>query len=400
MSRKKRNRAQAGTDSKVPGRDADLPSPSPAKRQRTPASRAAPRAAPRADPRAPALVDPYADILPPERSAFTAQHVASVGRSIPPRVRLGGDFHRAIQRLRDGSDESVSTRFNLKVQVGSGRESISETVPVAGTFSVFQHTTTELVQGNLVTAAHSAYKARDDRLSVLPRHLSRQRATLESRAIKQLADSGRGYDAAAKWTRLDEAPLVNRDQEISKQAPLGGIALASHLEDITAKRAVGLEHVGSAIRASLLSVKWRQLSGESAAGRNFRARLLASFPQLGNKDLPAGGLPEGGISALRQHWQEEIPTFSKEVQLAKIQIAHDNASEAARLRFSKKLKALETTRVSRGEWWRENERSLLSALSEAGSGSPGTRAQGAEALQDIRRDYVARKLGRHGIKND
>lgn len=345
-------------------------------------------------------MDPYADILPPERSAFTAQPLASVGRSIPPRVRIGGDFHQAIQRLRDGSDETVSTQFNLYVRVEKERARVSAFVPVAGTFSVFQHATTGLVQGNLVTAANSAYKADNDKLSVLPRHLSPQRATLESRAIKQLAHSGERYNAAAKQTQFNDAPLVDSGRKISKKAPLGGIALASHLEDITAKRAVGLDHVGSAIRASLLAVKWRQLSGDRAAGTNFRARLLASFPQLGNKDLPAGGLPEGGISALRQHWREGDPTFSKEVQLDKIDKAHKDATEAASLRFSQKLNALETERISRGAWWKENKRSLRAALKELRSDSPAARARGVEALQDIRGNYVERKLGRHGIKNE
>jgi hypothetical protein len=380
MSREKRKRGQAGIDRRVPGRDADLPSPSPEKRQRA--------------------EDPFADILPPERSAFTAQAVGSVGRPIPPRLRIGREFHQAIQNLREGSGESVSTRFNLRVRVERDSLRISQIVPVGGSFSVFQHTTTGLVQGNLLTGAKSAYKAADENFSVLPRNLSLQRAVLESRAIKQLADSGRGYDAAAKWSQLDEAPLVNEDREISKLAPLGGIALASHLEDITAKRAVGLDHVGSAIRASVLAVKWKLIEADGNAFRGFRSQILSSFPQFGNKKVPAGGLDEGGISALKRHWDAGGTTFSKQDQLDKIQGAHDDASHAAGLRFISKLKALGTSERPGGAWWEENEERLRSALRNVRSGDRGRSERGTGELRDIRREYVAWKFARHGIKND
>ncbi len=382
MSGQKRKREPAGDKKKGSGRGNDPTPAPPLKRQR-------------AD----------EDFIAPYVPSFTSQNVGRVGAPIPPRHLVGSQFHAAIEGLRDGGDEIVSTRFSLRVKVVSDGNTVLDDVPVGGTFSVFQHRTTGLVQGNLLTGANSAYVGSDDRSSVLPRRLSLQRARLESRAIKQLSDSGPAYAANAKISRFDAAKLVpDREhrgvKRISRDAPLGGIALASHLEDVTAKRAVGLEDVGSAIRAKVLTVKWRSLEGNSNAGARFRSDLLASFPQLGNKDVPAGGLNEGGISALKSHWDGNGATFSKQTQIEKIRIAHEDAWSAADRRFVSKFRALSSEEVRPRGWWRQNEGRVHSIAQGLQSKQPNTKADALQEFAEIREEYRTRKLVRHGIKSD
>jgi hypothetical protein len=334
------------------------------------------------------------DLIKPFVPTFQMQDVSTLGTAMPPKIKTGRKFERAIERLRDGGSRQVSTDFNLKVRFGVRAET---DLTVKGEFSV-QQQSTGLVQGNLKTPNYSAYKGKTEKKSVLPVDLSQQRARLEGRAIKQLANSGPSFDATAKTLQFDELDL-NRGGNIPKKTTLGGIALGSHLEDITAKRAVGLDSIGSAIRAKTMTAKWRmKLDGNADAGQGFRDDLLSAFPQLGTEKISAAGLPNTGISALKTHWNSGGNIFSAQKQVENIRDAHTEAYKAADDVFLSKFRTLESGNAASGTWWTENTQRFESILDGKSSGESNRAKVAKQEFDEIREEYRARKLTRHGIK--
>lgn len=335
------------------------------------------------------------DLLAPYVPQFQRQQVATIGQAIAPPTLLRGDFHDAIAQLRDGGAQQVSTKFKLRVKFDTDA---SQKIEVRGDFGVFGQST-GLVQGDLKTPGYSAYvNNKSDEHSVLPVDLSPQRARIEARAIKQLSPVEADYSAKDKTLQFDGIVRTQKGH-VPKQTVLGGIALGSHLEDITAKRAVGLEDVGSAIRAKTMTAKWKmKTEGTDDAGKGFRTDLLNAFPQLGSGTVPAANLPKGGISALKEHWESGGGTFSKQQQVQKIQEAHIGAYNAADGVFQHKFNAVLSGNGAQGKWWTQNSARFQSILADHNSGEETREQNAVNKFGEIREQYRARKLTRHGIK--
>jgi hypothetical protein len=348
------------------------------------------------------LFDPAA--LPAFTPVFTPQATATPQPSAQPNALTGAPFHAAIAQLRDGGMAQVSTRFNLKVKaVGETRN-----IPVTGDYSVHDQGRTGLVQGMLQTPSNTTYTGDSSTKYnnvVFPNDLSPQRARLESRAIKQLADAGPGYSADAKVSQLDELPgnATKRKEDKSKfplSNTLGTFALTSHLEDITAKRAVGLEDVGSAMRARVMATKWQMtMQGTDKAGEGFQSTMLNAFPQLGNTKVEAVGLKQTGIAALKKHWEDGGDTFSWDDQKQNIQAAHIDAQHAASDMFAHKIGGIDQGKITGGKWWASNYDSRIKPLlPDLHSDQLDQRESAQKQLGDISQEYVQRKMQRHGIR--
>lgn len=345
-----------------------------------------------------------ASALPAFASTFTSQAAAAPQPPTRTNVLTGAPFHDAIAQLRDGGMTQVSTRFNLKVRA------LHETrnVPVSGDYSVHTQGTTSLVQGMLQTSSNTTYIGDSNKNYngiVFPKDLSLQRATLESRAIKQLANAGDGYKADAKVSRLKELPgNQTARREDNSRFPLvhtlGTFALTSHLEDITAKRAVGLEDVGSGMRARIMATKWQMaMDGSNDAGQGFQRKMLDSFPQIGRRKLPAVGLPDTGISALKEHWEGSNDKFSWNNQKQKIAEAHVDAQNTAHKMFKHKISGIEKGEIEKGTWWESNYDTRIKPLLPALHSEVQQQREDAQRqLGDIGQEYVRRKMQRHGIR--
>jgi hypothetical protein len=339
------------------------------------------------------------------------QLASTIGPSRQIPIKGGQAFSNAIKQLglANGGDQAVRAEFNLDLDVTRNVSNPrSQSFLVGGTFSVMEHPTTGLVQGNLKTHAKSSYVGDGgDEKHVLPKHLSLPRATLESRAIKHLQNDD--YDIAAKSTEITPP---GRKQTFDVSTPLGMIAMGSYLEDVTAKRSIGLEHVGSAMRASVMAVKWNLKEGVADAGNDFADKTLAAFPQLGNSSTSVGRMVKSGISELREEFKSETK-FSKVDQLGSIHAAHQDAFSAAEKRFDTKIKAIYgawtadnslsdpvALREAAGGWLGENGGQFSTIFADSGSGDQ-KRAENASAnFKQLKQDYLQRKMNRHGIEID
>lgn len=330
------------------------------------------------------------------------QQPSTIGRSRELPIKRGREFSDAIKQLgRKNGDETVRAHFRMKLDLPDDKQ---QDFLVGGTFSVMQHPTTGLVQGNLKTHAKSSYVGKANwTKQVLPYELSLPRATIESRAIKHLENDD--YDISAKSSAFNPGDL-----KIGKSTPLGMVAMGSYLEDVTAKRSIGLEHVGSAMRASVMAVKWNHKQGIRDAGKDFADNMLNAFPQLGNDKVKSDDMDKTGISELRKEFKSE-DQFSKQDQLKSIRRAHQNAFSAAEMRFAKKIEAIQ------GAWGKDRSLSDTDALqSTAGKWLGGKGSEFSSLLEDfsskdqlrsdkaklqfgdIRKAYLQRKMDRHGIE--
>ncbi len=220
---------------------------------------------------------------------------------------------------------------------------------------------------------------------LLPKNLSLDRATLEGRAIKTLANED----------YLPQSKVSSSTQEEHKYA--GGIAIASLLEDVTAKRGLNFDNVGSALRAEMMAAKWGMQSARLKDEKTpdsvpYAQDQLGKFPQLGNlrmgkealgrgasdlwDKLQGGG--EAANSVLALHLGTEDGKGS-------IHQAHLAAYDAARQRFEDKWALAQRNSAEAGKWW--NNTAMKTPLQE----------NNKEALGQ---QYLARKLARHGIVPD
>ncbi len=339
------------------------------------------------------------------------QVASTIGPSRPLPIKRGQAFSDAIKQLglANGGDQAVRAEFNLDLDVTRNvNKPKSQSFLVGGTFSVMEHPTTGLVQGHLKTHAKSSYVGKeDDAKQVLPKNLSLPRATLESRAIKHLQNDD--YDIASKSTEITPP---GRKHTFDVSMPLGMIAMGSYLEDVTAKRSIGLEHVGSAMRASVMAVKWKLKEGVANAGDNFADKTLAAFPQLGNSKESVDGMAKSGISELREEFKSETK-FSKVDQLGSIHAAHQDAFSAAEKRFDTKINAIYSAwsadkslsdpvalRKAAGGWLGGKGGQFSTIFGDADSGDQ-KRAENASAnFKQLKEDYLRRKMSRHGIEID
>lgn len=188
-----------------------------------------------------------------------------------------------------------------------------------------------------------------------------------------------------------------------KRTALGNLGVQSFLEDVTAGRAVGLDNVGSGIRAQTMAAKWKmKKDGTEDAGKGFADALYASFPQLGTDKKKIGDLDKTGIAELKKHWDTGGTSFTKADQLSKIEAAHTEAHNAAVDVFNQKANKLFSAEASapQGKWWKDNEAPLQTAFKDLQS-EDGLRVDNAKRdFSNLEGQYVKRKFSRHGIKND
>jgi hypothetical protein len=324
---------------------------------------------------------------------FTPQRITNIVTPPSPNTLVGKPFADAISALRDGGDTGVHTKFNLNVKA-SGRQ---ESVPVQADFSI-KNQGTGLTQGMMDTPNFSAYVGKQEKSSVLPKNLSLQRGILESRAMKQLSDSGDGYKADSKVSQFDELKMTQKN-EFPKQTVLGGIALGSFLEDVTAKRAVGLEDVGSAMRAKTMAKTWNMKTEGAVEVKGFQTEMLDAFPQLGKSTIKAGGLDESGISAIKKHWDANGKKFTKEKQVENIVEAHKEAYTSAAKRFEHKWTQISKQGNTTGKWW-DAKADEIKGINEGLQSESSQKREGTanQEFKNLGDDYVKRKMTRHGIK--
>ncbi|QDQ24904.1 hypothetical protein FNU76_00285 [Chitinimonas arctica] len=324
---------------------------------------------------------------------YKRQKRATIGTPTPPSHKVGTHFYNTIDKIRDGADKSVTTKLNLQIQKsGHG----VHTYPIVANIHAIQHGT-DLTQGNLHTSNATAYQ------DILPYNLSPQRAKLEGRVIKRLSPGGEHYDEGAKISEVDELNLTQK-QEYPKKTPLGGIAIGSFLEDVTAKRAVGLEDIGSAIRAKTMATKWQmKVAGNEHAGYYFDDHMFEAFPQLGKGGQEIHGLKDTGIAAMKAHWAANGKMFSKADQLKAISKAHKSAFDGASSVFNQKASALFTGSAKfsdSGKWWTSNKANIKHLFAEMKSGDEKRVETANKAFGELGQTYLTRKLTRHGIKMD
>ena len=336
----------------------------------------------------------------PFTPTFTPQDTSTIGAPKPPVFKTGKQFSDAIDALRTGGEEMVSTKFDLKVKPSNEK---ARTVTVKGDISVMQHNT-GLTQGWLNTPSNTSYLGEKYNSSVFPQNLSLQRAKLEARAIKQLAPLGDGYKADAKVSPLDEMPMLKTKRSVDQSKfplsnTLGMFAVGSHLEDVTASRGLNLQDVGSGMRAKIMATKWKmELQGNEKAGEGFQKAMFDAFPQIGTKSDEGVGLKGTGISALKEHWEKGGNVFSKQQQVQNIEQAHREAQVMAHSVFENKVGQMEKGKVPSGQWWSDNADRIKPFLPDIQSDNSGKREQAIKGLTDIGNEYLGRKMDRHGIR--
>lgn len=337
---------------------------------------------------------------------FTTQKIEGIGEPQRPNFLTGKAFTDSIALLRSGKDPTVSTSFQLKVKPSDGKV---RPVTVQGSISVMEQST-GLVQGNLKTPSNTTYlgstqKGRYNKV-VFPENLSLQRATLEARAIKALSPIEGGYDPGAKVSDLKEIPM-NKNKSFPAKNTLGMFALGSHLEDVTANRALSLQDVGSGMRAMVMSTKWKmELQRSEEPGKGFQQRMFQMFPQLGRQDVKRLDkedeveMEKTGISGLSEHWKESRQVFSKKDQVENIKQLHLDAQNTAHDVFGHKLSQLSRSQKPKGQWWADNAERLQKFLPDLGSKEESQRQSAQQEVKKIGLEYVQRKMDRHGIRRN
>ncbi|RDS79917.1 hypothetical protein DWU98_15880 [Dyella monticola] len=318
---------------------------------------------------------------------------------VAPLVTRGRAFTGGIEALaRGGSNTSVFTKLDIPYKKSNDDPA---SIKRYGTFSTREWIsegrlpwTQGLFSGNpgatYTTAYYGDSKTHINKL--VPSAISLRRATVESQAIKYLAD-----DTYA----VKEGKRVKAGSPSENTEHWGGLALGSFLEDVTGSRALNIHHVGSALRASVMAAKWKMKSGGVDPQPNFGKDLLESFPQLGKAEWSNN--EKYGASKLREKLdrlsdvdntpgkQEAVNIFNSHVGLAgSIPTAHVQARKQAKARFEAKFKELEGKDASAlGEWWKGKTGELEAAKNP----------DNLSVRLNLRDEYLQRKMDRHAIVN-
>lgn len=298
----------------------------------------------------------------------------------------GKELFRDITAMNQGLRRDVFTTESLPVSIpGKGRETINLTASL--------HPNTHVnkdgkvwTQGMLDRGAGvTSYFDNMGSPKLLPENLSLDRATLEGRAIKTLASGD----------YLPQDKVSSSTQEEHKYA--GGIAIASLLEDVTAKRGLNFDNVGSALRAELMAAKWgmqsaRQKDEKAPDSVPYAQGQLGKFPQLGNLNMSPKALGrgasdlwdklQGGGEAANSILAAHLGT---EDGKGSIHQAHLAAYDAARQRFEDKWALAQRNPAEAGKWW--SNTAMKTPLQENNKETLG-------------QQYLERKLTRHGIVPD
>ncbi|WP_070107077.1 hypothetical protein [Burkholderia plantarii] len=335
--------------------------------------------------------NPFTGMMPPVKKVFyEPTHDPAPPPPLPPQQR-GASFTDGIQALATGTrTESVYTQLNVPYAIGGTHH----VVDIHGTYSTSvqqsnkpsnktydaSKPTKSWVQGMLQPMGETSYFDKDKRSKAIPATLSLERATIEGNAMKYLAEDT--YVPTRATARSSEA---------SQAKYFGGLTMGSFVEDITGARGLGLGLVGSGMRATTMAGKWHMQNVGAPSIANFGSDMLDAYPQLGNTKMS----PKLGASVLRDKLDAggagaEAVRDKHLGMRGSIYQAHARALREAGLRFDTKLKAIHDrtrTAVEQGGWW-QGKGVALDPL-----GDP-VHAQAREQLRD---EYVARKLERHAI---
>lgn len=305
-------------------------------------------------------------------------------------------------------DEKYTTKYIKKgwdpVTVNS-----SKNVEEHGTFGLTAHRDGKGYwrQGLLTPMGNTSYFDEEKKVDkAIPSALTAKRAKVESRGMKFLSLSEVNY--APKKNDINVEVV---EQKRSKKSPVltksdqdtgywGSLTMGSFLEDITGSRSMGIDDVGSGMRAMTMAAKWRMKTGNSTSDVGFGDKMLNAFPQLGKMQLekdiiPGLGTHQTGASALRQHVvgndsAKRMAVIKHHIGLkGSVLSAHHEAETAAAEQFDAKLAKARLAAPNAdltsdlGGWWEEQRKSGTDF-----SGNTG----------DLRKEYVSRKLDRHGIE--
>jgi hypothetical protein len=361
----------------------------------------------------PAVANPFVAAFV---NTIPVQPAASIGRGKAVPLLTGAEFDAHIRAMAAGNNESVRTSVLLNVSKAAS-DAHGQRHEVGASFSVDTHPTTELTQGMMDSSAMTAYvstknKTINEQNSVLPQNLTFERAQLESRVIKALSPPAgpAPYDSSAKRSIYPELDF-NQKGKI-KESTVGAIALGTYLEHVTAQRAVELERVGSALRATLMTAKWdmrtAQLNqvtdGTEKVKAGFRDSTMDAFPQLGKNSyaMPSLKLDHSGISALKSLWEDGSSTFTAATQAANIKHAHDEANRAAtgvfNAKFAQAFQQASTAEIAKsGKWWAANAATIQSIREDHASGDVKRQETAKTNFDTLATGYRTRKLTRHGI---
>lgn len=327
------------------------------------------------------------------------QKLKHIGDALPIQPKSGTAFFEGISKLASGrSDKSVRANLNISYKLPSMKDYHEHSVD--GTISVMSEG--NRTQSMLHPMGMTSY-FKNGQPNVLPKDLSLSRAQLEGKVIKRLSPNGETYDPNSTYTNLkgDNGELtIGGGKKYAARSPVGGIALGSFLEDVTAQRSVGLAHVGSAMRAELMAKKWTMQNEGKGKSLDFATDMLSKFPQLGKEEM------KSGIARMKKDWDSgtDKPVITKKKQRENIFDAHQSARQAASERFQKKFEAIADARKKdrstviedKGKWWVDNAAKIDRKITKWSD--PNTSdASRQRSQQKFSQEYVHRKLDRHGI---
>jgi hypothetical protein len=355
------------------------------------------------------------DSPPPKRRRvedFTLQSGSVHVLPPAPTGMRGQAFLSGIDALAKGANTSVYAQLDLpykeRVSKTSGRGGLKTTTVADearrldnhGTFATMVQSSAEgtkqWTQGLLMPMGATSYFDKTKMGRAVPSTMTMNTATMESRAMKFLANDALSYtpknDIVAQGLKGPTEAVGNGDKALSEAHHWGGLAMGSFLEEITATRGLGLNHVGSAMRAQTMASKWRMKATGATSEAGFGDKMLTAFPQLGKQDMT----PKLGASVL---WDQITAGGTKRDTVMQqhlglggsIYKAHDEARRQAKQQFTDKFAKAQTGTApdTLGKWWGVEARKP----GFADLADPQNSAQ----FKQLRSDYVDTKLTRHGV---
>ncbi|HKQ30653.1 MAG TPA: hypothetical protein VJS66_05150, partial [Burkholderiales bacterium] len=180
----------------------------------------------------------------------------------------------------------------------------------------------------------------------------------------------------------------------------GKPVIQSYVEDLTARTALKIKHVGSGMRAAILASKMEMLVGEQTEQASFKKTMYDAFPQLLTGTKKKGTDDDKGGAALYNkkitaEYDEKRPAAQTKTQtelFSKVEEQHARVRVAIGKRFDQKYAQVasgELTLERAGNWW------------ETTFGGDGTDQERLAAVTDgqtaLRSQYIGWKMQRHDI---
>lgn len=336
---------------------------------------------------------PLADALKNKKRRLSEPAILP-GSVIRPRTPVVGqaftDGIAAIQGSR--ATDPVSTRVDIPFKYPSGKKDKSKKFSLTleamfSTKSLAQKETKKMPGGKVWMQGWMQMPGETSYEKVLPETMTLPRATVETRVMKRLV---LGDEYKPKRMQLS----VGDEKEAAEATNnWGRPAMQSFVEDITARTALHVQHVGSGMRAMLLASKLRMANGGGPES-GFRDAMRGAFPQLLTKTT------KGGASLLNDQIVKEQASTAGGATPTQADVwkrsgqQHMAVMDATDARFAHKWKEIgrgNMTTEQAGKWW----------VKKFGEGDSGRKnlleAHQAGAAPKYGESYMKRKLARHGI---